>query len=151
MDAVPVLVESILDKVDAIREVYHQKTCALALAHFVGAPSELRPEHLPRFLQRILDFCNATLTELYSDRAASTIPVFTAADFPADANAWTEGHRVQRMIAQDSVATADLKAVVMQKMQECAAQLGQAQFAQVLATVEPFVLEQLQNAPSQQR
>ena len=148
-DAVPVLLEAVFAHLDCVREVYHQKTVALALAQFVAAPSELRPEHLPAFATRIIDVVNSTLTELFSDRAATRVPQFSAADFPADAAQWTEGHRVQRMIMQDAVTAVDLKAFVLQKLGECQQTLGAERFAQVMASIDPFVLEQLQAAPSQ--
>jgi hypothetical protein len=146
-ETVPLVLEAIFDKLDSIREVYHQKTCALALAQFIT--TELRVELLPTFLTRILDFANSTLTDLFSDRASTVVPVFTPADFPADAMQWVEGHRVQRMIMQDPVPSIDLKATVMGKMNELAARLGQDRFNQILASVEPFVLEQLQAAKTQ--
>jgi hypothetical protein len=72
----------------------------------------------------------------------NTLYSLSAASLPA-------GLSAPQMIAEDTVTGMDLKTTAMTRMGECAAHLGQQQFAQLMATVDPSTQQTIQAAPTQ--
>jgi hypothetical protein len=132
------------DKFDCMSLAYKRKLSALAMCNLLQSSD---PQLLSR-LPGVVLCVTSVLAELEADK--DVVPELTRHLTSTPPHLRTEVHRVHEMVAADPATGLDLREHLLQKMQQCAAQIGQAAFDELLRSVPASLLEELQRHGSQQ-